>query len=227
MTERFNVAGALLVKLFGRPAVEDEEYAVRAARVRDIGVRIAVNRSVFFVALTLVASLATAMVYGVGGAHGRRRHPDRRHPARPHGAARPALRPAHRDLQRPGRHHDRARVVRAGLRGARPPAARRRGARRAAGARRARCASRSTTSSFSLPLGRRGLAGLAREHRDRRPTGQRPGAARRVVHRRARAPSSPSSDRAGPARRRSPPSSPGSTTPARAPSGSTASTCAR
>ena len=67
MTERFNVAGALLVKLFGRPAVEDEEYAARAARVRDIGVRIAVNRSVFFVALTLVASLATAMVYGVGG----------------------------------------------------------------------------------------------------------------------------------------------------------------
>src|SRR6188768_926901 len=67
MTERFNVAGALLVKLFGRPAVEDDEYAVRAATVRDIGVRIAVNRSVFFVALTLVASLATAMVYGVGG----------------------------------------------------------------------------------------------------------------------------------------------------------------
>jgi len=67
MTERFNVAGALLVKLFGRPAVEDEEYAVRAANVRDIGVRIAVNRSVFLVALTLVASLATAMVYGVGG----------------------------------------------------------------------------------------------------------------------------------------------------------------
>ncbi|WP_030528424.1 ABC transporter ATP-binding protein [Phycicoccus jejuensis] len=67
MTERFNVAGALLVKLFGRPAVEDDEYAVRAARVRDIGVKIAVNRSVFFVALTLVASLATAMVYGVGG----------------------------------------------------------------------------------------------------------------------------------------------------------------
>ncbi|MFL6150786.1 MAG: ABC transporter ATP-binding protein [Ornithinibacter sp.] len=67
MTERFNVAGALLVKLFGRPAVEDREYAVRAAKVRDIGVRIAVNRSVFFVALTLVASLATAMVYGIGG----------------------------------------------------------------------------------------------------------------------------------------------------------------
>lgn len=67
MNERFNVAGALLVKLFGRPAVEDAEYAERAAQVRDIGVRIALNRSVFFVALTMVASLATAMVYGVGG----------------------------------------------------------------------------------------------------------------------------------------------------------------
>ena len=67
MTERFNVAGALLVKIFGDPATEDREYAERATRVRDIGVRIALNRSVFFVALTVVASLATAMVYGFGG----------------------------------------------------------------------------------------------------------------------------------------------------------------
>src|SRR4051795_6480984 len=67
MTERFNVAGALLVKLLGRPAIEDEQYADRAGRVRDIGVKIALNRTVFFVALTMVASLATAMVYGVGG----------------------------------------------------------------------------------------------------------------------------------------------------------------
>jgi len=67
MTERFNVAGALLVKLFGRPASEDEEYAVRAGRVRDIGVRIAMNRSVFFIAMTTVASLGTAIVYGFGG----------------------------------------------------------------------------------------------------------------------------------------------------------------
>ena len=67
MTERFNVAGALLVKLFGRPEREEEAYAVRAAGVRDIGVRIAMNRSFFLVALTLVASLATAMVYGFGG----------------------------------------------------------------------------------------------------------------------------------------------------------------
>ncbi|HEY3535069.1 MAG TPA: ABC transporter ATP-binding protein, partial [Pedococcus sp.] len=67
MTERFNVAGALLVKVFGDPRREDAEYAERAAGVRDMGVRIALNRSVFFVALTLVASLATAMVYGFGG----------------------------------------------------------------------------------------------------------------------------------------------------------------
>jgi ATP-binding cassette subfamily B protein len=67
MTERFNVAGALLVKLFGRPTTEDAEFAERAGRVRDIGVRIAMTNRVFFTALTLVASLATAVVYGVGG----------------------------------------------------------------------------------------------------------------------------------------------------------------
>lgn len=67
MTERFNVAGALLVKLFGSPAREDAEYAARAAQVRDTGVRIAMNRTVFMVALSLVAALATAMVYGFGG----------------------------------------------------------------------------------------------------------------------------------------------------------------
>jgi ATP-binding cassette subfamily B protein len=67
MTERFNVAGALLVTLFGRPAEEDEQFAERAGRVRDIGVRIAMSSRVFFTALSLVASLATALVYGVGG----------------------------------------------------------------------------------------------------------------------------------------------------------------
>lgn len=67
MTERFNVAGALLVKIYGNPKVEDAEYSQRASNVRDVGVRIAVNRSVFFVGLTLVASLATALVYGFGG----------------------------------------------------------------------------------------------------------------------------------------------------------------
>ena len=67
MTERFNVAGALLVKLFGSPGIEDAEYAERAAKVRDSGIRIAMNRTVFMVALGLVAALATAMVYGFGG----------------------------------------------------------------------------------------------------------------------------------------------------------------
>jgi len=67
MTERFNVAGALLVKLFGDPDREQREYAERAGRVRDIGVQIAFNRTIFIAALSLVAALATAMVYGFGG----------------------------------------------------------------------------------------------------------------------------------------------------------------
>ena len=67
MTERFNVAGALLVKLFGHSASEDEQFRDRAARVRDIGVRIAMSNRLFFAALTAVASLATALVYLVGG----------------------------------------------------------------------------------------------------------------------------------------------------------------
>jgi ATP-binding cassette subfamily B protein len=67
MTERFNVAGAMLVKLFGRPANEVEVFGGRAARVRDIGVQTAMYGSSLFIALSLLASLATAIVYGVGG----------------------------------------------------------------------------------------------------------------------------------------------------------------
>jgi ATP-binding cassette subfamily B protein len=67
MTERFNVAGALLVKLFGRAELEDASFRGRAARVRDIGVTSAMYGRAFFVALTLVASLAQALVYGLGG----------------------------------------------------------------------------------------------------------------------------------------------------------------
>ncbi|MCW2741997.1 MAG: transporter related protein [Blastococcus sp.] len=67
MTERFNVAAALLVKLFGRPAAEAESFRGRAARVRDIGVLSAMYGRTFFTALTLVAALATALVYGLGG----------------------------------------------------------------------------------------------------------------------------------------------------------------
>jgi ATP-binding cassette, subfamily B, bacterial len=68
MTERFNVAGAMLVKLFGRPREEADVFGNRAARVRDIGVQTAMYGSSLFVALTLLASLATAVVYGLGGA---------------------------------------------------------------------------------------------------------------------------------------------------------------
>jgi ATP-binding cassette, subfamily B, bacterial len=67
MTERFNVSGALLVKLFGRLDDEHTAFSGKAAQVRDIGVRIAMANRVFFLALTLVASLATALVYGIGG----------------------------------------------------------------------------------------------------------------------------------------------------------------
>jgi len=67
MTERFNVSGALLVKLFGRPDTEHEEFADRAARVRDIGVQTAMYGRVFFLSLILTSSLATALVYGWGG----------------------------------------------------------------------------------------------------------------------------------------------------------------
>ncbi|MFE1901063.1 ABC transporter ATP-binding protein [Streptomyces yangpuensis] len=67
MTERFSAPGATLVKLFGRPAEESAEFAVRAARVRDIGIRTAMAQSAFITALTLVSALALALVYGLGG----------------------------------------------------------------------------------------------------------------------------------------------------------------
>ncbi|MFE9749606.1 ABC transporter ATP-binding protein [Saccharothrix saharensis] len=67
MTERFSAPGATLVKLFGRPAHESAEFAARARRVRDIGVRTAMVQTVFLTALTLVSALALAVVYGLGG----------------------------------------------------------------------------------------------------------------------------------------------------------------
>ena len=66
-TERFSAPGATLVKLFGRPQRESAEFAARANRVRDIGVRTAMVQSVFVTALTLVSALALALVYGLGG----------------------------------------------------------------------------------------------------------------------------------------------------------------
>jgi ATP-binding cassette, subfamily B, bacterial len=67
MTERFSAPGATLVKLFGRPRLEAQDFGERAARVRDIGVRTAMLTRTFMTALTLVSSLALALVYGLGG----------------------------------------------------------------------------------------------------------------------------------------------------------------
>jgi ATP-binding cassette subfamily B protein len=67
MTERFNVGGAMLLKLFGRRHEEDLRFAEKAALVRDLGVRISLITRVFGASLMLIPALATALVYGVGG----------------------------------------------------------------------------------------------------------------------------------------------------------------
>ena len=67
MQERFQVGGAMLVKLMGRPQAEAASFDEKAGRVRDIGIAQATYSRVFFVALSLTASLATAIVYGAGG----------------------------------------------------------------------------------------------------------------------------------------------------------------
>jgi ATP-binding cassette, subfamily B, bacterial len=67
MTERFNVSGALLVKLFGRPADEHTTFSTRADAVRSMGVKVALYGRVFFIALGLVGAIATAAVYWLGG----------------------------------------------------------------------------------------------------------------------------------------------------------------
>jgi len=67
MTERFNVGGAMLLKLFGRRDEEDRHFAEKATVVRDLGVRIALITRIFSATLMLIPALATALVYGVGG----------------------------------------------------------------------------------------------------------------------------------------------------------------
>ncbi len=68
MTERFNVGGALLLKLFGRRDEEDDKYAEKAGVVRDLGIRISLVTRVFMAVMMLIPALATALVYGIGGA---------------------------------------------------------------------------------------------------------------------------------------------------------------
>ena len=67
MTERFNVSGALLVNLYGKPAKEESFFRTRARKVADIGVQTAMLNRVFFVGITSVATVATAFAYGIGG----------------------------------------------------------------------------------------------------------------------------------------------------------------
>jgi ATP-binding cassette, subfamily B, bacterial len=67
MTERFNVGGAMLLKLFGRRGDEDQLFATKAAVVRDLGIRISLVTRVFAAAMAAVPALATALVYGLGG----------------------------------------------------------------------------------------------------------------------------------------------------------------
>ncbi len=67
MTERFNVSGALLVKLFGRQQDEADQFSRRAAEVRDIGIRSALFTRGFMIMLGLLGAIGTALVYGLGG----------------------------------------------------------------------------------------------------------------------------------------------------------------
>jgi len=67
MTERFNVSGALLVSLYGDAKKEKKDFALKARRVADIGISIAMLNRIFFIALTSIAAVATAVAYGIGG----------------------------------------------------------------------------------------------------------------------------------------------------------------
>jgi ATP-binding cassette, subfamily B, bacterial len=67
MTERFNVSGAMLVSLYGRQSDEKSYFRGRARKVADIGIEIALLNRIFFIALTSIAAIATAIAYGIGG----------------------------------------------------------------------------------------------------------------------------------------------------------------
>jgi ATP-binding cassette subfamily B protein len=187
MTERFNVAGAILVKLYGHPGPESRMFAQRAARVRDIGVTTAMYGTALYTGMTLLASLAAAVAHGLGGWLVIRGTFQLGALAALPGAA---VRAGHRPGQHAGGRDDRAGQLRPDLRGARPQAddhpAPRRAAAAAAGERQrqrhgARARTRDLLRPGVVPVPRRprGVAGLARIHRAARAgTGrQRPGRA--------------------------------------------------
>jgi hypothetical protein len=173
MTERFNVAGALLVKLFGHSRDEVKGFSDKAGRVRDIGVTQAMYTRVFMAALLLTASLATALVYGWGGV----RAADRRGADRVSDAP---VRAPDGAVERPSRHHDRTRVIRPGVRGTRPPPHDRRQARRGRHPPWPR-ADRVRPRRLRLPERRRGVAGIVGVGRGPRAHRVTAGVVRRVV----------------------------------------------
>ncbi len=67
MTERFNVSGALLVSLYGDRIAEGSNFRIKARRVADMGIKIAMLNRIFFIAMTSVAAIATSFAYGIGG----------------------------------------------------------------------------------------------------------------------------------------------------------------
>jgi hypothetical protein len=202
----------------GRPAGQ----AVRPPRRRGAGFRVQGGpgarhrrhpghvRPVFMAALLLTASLATALVYGWGGVLPSTA-PSGRHGGGPHRLPQPPLRAAHRPVQRPGRRHDRAGLLRPGLRGPRPaPHDRRQARRRPHPARSGH--HRVRPRRLPLPDGRGGVAGLARVGGRARPDPVQPGALRRVLHGPSRASWWPWWARRGRARPPSAISCPASTT---------------
>ncbi len=135
MTERFNVAGAMLAKLYGRPREESQLFAAKAHKVREIGVTRDMYGSVFMIAITLLDRAVHRRRLR------RRRHPGDqgrvpvRHPGRARAAARPGLRSDRVAVQRADPGDDRPGQLRPGLRGARPGAADHREAGRGGAAR--------------------------------------------------------------------------------------------
>ena len=183
MTERFNVSGALLVKLFGTPHLEQQGFEDQAgARARPRCHVEPVQRVLLFV--DVPAHLARDRVgLRLGWSALRRRRPRHRHGRRPHRVPATSVRAAQPAVERADRRDDRARVVRPRVRGPRPRADDRRQAgcdRRTPRPRPDRVRPR----RLPLPARRRGVAGVARVGRRPRPDAEPPGALGRVVHRR-------------------------------------------
>ena len=169
MTERFNVAGAMLVKLFGDHDREDEQFERHAAGVRDAGIRSAMYGRVFFVALGLVGAVGAAAIYGVGGHLVVTGDISSGTLVALAALVDPGLLAADRADERPRRPDDVARQLRARLRGARRTRADRRATRRRR-PRRPDGAGDVRRRALPLPAGGRDDASRRSSSTRRRPT---------------------------------------------------------